>query len=279
MPAITDKISLHTPSLLTRLAIQFCHRLPLNWLGLRIIFIIRKAILIFCNQPFYILAEGAHFLLYPKDNLSDKRLLCCPQMLDGAERNWLSSRLRQNTVVVDVGANIGGYSLLLKNARKDLSVYAIEPDPYLFKRLQHNLQLNDFNDFHLLECAVTDQNKNISLTIDLDNRGKNKVADVNENKSNQQTIVGKSLQNILIEQNIKQPELIKLDIEGHELSVLKAFFETQKDNKLLPRFIQLEQYRGQDLNPAAKLILNNGYQKMFRGRMNMIFERLETHTD
>ena len=58
---------------------------------------LRKIILISYKEPFYVESEDSWFLLYPSDNLSDKRLLCTPKMLDGVEREWFSQHLPVNS--------------------------------------------------------------------------------------------------------------------------------------------------------------------------------------
>ena len=253
--------------------INFCHRMPINWLGLRIVFVIRKLILIFGREPFLVRVKGVKFNLYPSDNLSDKRLLCTPGLLDGDERQWLEKKLALNGWVLDIGANIGGYSLLLKQQRTDLNVLAIEPDPYLYQRLQTNLELNNYNKFDLLACAVTDQNQKICLSLDKHNRGRNVINNNRDEACSQQTVEGKTLAAILNNRNIDAPELIKMDIEGHEHIVLSSFLSDMQNKPLFPRFFQIEQYRKQKLNQAVKLIQQNGYDIVFRGRMNVLLEK------
>ncbi len=263
---------LKKPPLLIYLCIRFCQKLPINWLCLRIVFVIRRTILIAYKEPFYVESGDSWFLLYPSDNLSDKRLLCTPKMLDSIEREWFEQNLPVNSQVIDVGANIGGHCLLLCSKRKDLFITAIEPDPYLMHRLKKNIELNDYKNIKVLECAVTNENKTVCLGLDEKNRGKNSVVNKQSKQPSLLEIEGRSLIDILTQEKISKPALVKMDIEGYEHDVLSGFFQSA-EKEIWPMYFQLEQYRNESLNRAVNLVLEQGYKMILRSRMNIILAR------
>ena len=69
--------------------------------------------------------------------------------------------------------------------------------------------------------------------------------------------------------SIKRADAVKLDIEGHELPVLKGFFENAPRDRW-PFYLQLEQHRKEDLDAAVRLTMSNGYRLLERTRMNVI---------
>ncbi|WP_331234890.1 FkbM family methyltransferase [Natronorarus salvus] len=58
----------------------------------------------------------------------------------------LLSRIAAGEVVVDVGANTGGYALAVATVEPSARVIAIEPDPAIVDRLRRNVALNEVGD-------------------------------------------------------------------------------------------------------------------------------------
>jgi predicted O-methyltransferase YrrM len=59
-----------------------------------------------------------------------------------AEKTFLSSAVHRGSIVADVGANQGLYTLWLACAATNGHVYAFEPDPDLFQCLENNVRTN-----------------------------------------------------------------------------------------------------------------------------------------
>ena len=261
------------PPFWARFLIAICQNMPVNWLGKRIAFLLRKPILLSKQSPIDVKVQGACFRLQPKTNLSDKRLLCTPNLLDGRERRLMADRLDKGGCLIDVGANIGGYGLLLSAAREDLKILAVEPDPELVNRLTENIRFSGFSQrVQVLQAAVTGTTGPVTLKRDRDNRGKNAIVEAGQKlKEVTDTIEvhGMTLLAIMNKYHIQRPDAVKLDIEGHELSVLKIFFE-QASKERWPKFIQLEQHRKHELNEVVHLAMHKGYRLLKRTRMNVI---------
>ncbi len=69
--------------------------------------------------------------------------------------NWVSERLLPGDVFIDVGANVGYYSLLAsKLVGQDGTVIAIEPLPEIFGMLTQNLELNHAQNVRALNAAA-----------------------------------------------------------------------------------------------------------------------------
>ena len=257
----------------SRFLIAICQNMPTNWLGKRIAFLLRKPILLSKQSPIDVEVQGARFRLQPKANLSDKRLLCTPNLLDGQERRLIAKRLDKNGCLIDIGANIGGYGLLLAAARKDLQILAVEADPELAGRLVENIRFSGFAQrVRVVQAAATGANGPVTLRRNAINRGKNVI--VKAGQKIQETtdtidVRGMTLLEIMNKYHIKRPDAVKLDIEGHELEVLRIFFE-QVTRKRWPKFIQLEQHRKHELNEAVRFTLHKGYTLLKRTRMNII---------
>ncbi|NOY29550.1 MAG: FkbM family methyltransferase [Planctomycetes bacterium] len=257
-----------------RTLVSLCQMMPGNGFGKKIAFLARKPVLKLNADPMDVCVKGLRLRLYPSANLSDKRLLSTPFLLDGVERQHLAELLPPEAHVVDVGANVGGYSILLLQQRPDLHVLAIEADPRLAARLSDNLKLNDLqNRCTVRQLAVTDKQETVCLYRNHENQGKNSLQTDGPEGSTSDSIdvPGQPLLEILNSAQIDRPDLVKMDIEGYELPVLQTFLETAPSNRW-PRYLQIEQYRNEELNAAVKLCLERGYQILLRTRMNVVLE-------
>ena len=75
--------------------------------------------------------------------------------------NWIDG-FNENTTVADIGANVGLYSLYA--AKKNLKVYAFEPESLNFSCLNLNIFDNNLNDkIFALPIAVNNEEKNYQL--------------------------------------------------------------------------------------------------------------------
>ena len=85
------------------------------------------------------------------------------------ERAFLKAFLRPGDIFVDVGANLGLFTLLAaRYVGHEGSVYAFEPNPTTFERLQDNVALNRFKRVRCIPLALSDTEANLPLTIGLE---------------------------------------------------------------------------------------------------------------
>ena len=269
---------LHEPPRWSRTLMRFCHRLPDNPAGRRLAFVLRKLVLHRGRAIYDVEVLGSRWRLYPHENLSDKRLLCTPWMLDGRERSFLVGALPPDAVVIDVGANIGGYALLLAHARPDIRILMVEPDPAMVARLRCNMALNAMQGrCRVLSVAITGGPGEVVLDIDRVNRGRSHISDGIPGHE-QVRVPGITLAMLLDEGNIPCPDLIKLDMEGHEPVALESLFRDCPPRRW-PRFLQIEQYRDLADNAAVRLAQDHGYRIALRSRMNLILHREAGHDE
>ena len=99
--------------------------------------------------------RGVRMRLHFDSELS--KLIYCEDF-EWQERHFLNSFLRPRDVFVDVGANIGLYSLIAAH-RVGLAgrVYAFEPTNEIYQRLCYNVQLNHFSNIACFQLALSDK--------------------------------------------------------------------------------------------------------------------------
>jgi len=123
-------------------------------------------------------------------------------------KRWLTP----GDLFVDVGANIGIYSILA--AERGARVIAVEPDPDTAARLQSNADLNGYS-IEVLECALAEHLSRESFTVGLDCL--NHLADPGPSGVRQVEV--RTLDDIIGESRVRG---VKIDVEGAELRVLQG---------------------------------------------------------
>lgn len=136
---------------------------------------------------------------------------------------FITRFLRGGDTFVDVGANIGLYTLpasrIVKNTGR---VIAVEPSPINRARLQENLALNNISTVHIEACALGESPGELSFSDE------DALAHVELNGSGPKVPV-KTFDSIAPQNEIA---LMKVDVEGFELSVFRGAIETIKAGRL-----------------------------------------------
>lgn len=169
--------------------------------------------------------------------------------------------IKKSDLVIDIGANVGYYTLKLAPLIGESGkIISIEPDPNNFKTLKHNCELNHFINTELHNIALSDKQGIEKLFFTEKHSGKSSLFE-SENQKNSFDIVSNSLDNILNDRFLKI-DLIKIDTEGAELSILKGAQKTLKiTNKIL---IELHEEillkNNQDPLEIKEILIENGFK-------------------
>lgn len=135
----------------------------------------------------------------------------------------LRSRLNNSTVVYDIGAHIGYYTLL--SATNSDYVISAEPNPEAYNQLQKNIELNGFGNIASLNKGVLDEVEEMSLHKHTgEEQASNSFASSPSLKGGKVDVPVTTVDNISRE--YRPPDLVKIDVEGAELRVLNGMIET-----------------------------------------------------
>jgi len=139
------------------------------------------------------------------------------QKYEEYESLLMLGNVNNDSVVVDVGANIGYYTLLLAKICK--KVYAFEPDKTSFLILKKNVEENKLKNVVLINKAVSDKRGKVKFIHNGENFGDHKIKTPQSFgqlplTGEPETILCDSLDNIL--KNEDRIDLIKIDVQGHE---------------------------------------------------------------
>lgn len=180
------------------------------------------------------------------------------------ESYLLKSLVQADDIVIDAGANIGFYSLLIAQGLQTGRVYSFEPVPKNFKILQHNISpsIKEKNIF-LMNKGLWHQKETLQFSLESDmedNLGTFTAGSVKEAMEQYQCEVT-TLDDFC--KDFQRLDLIKMDIEGAELSALMGGQKTI--DRLKPQFlieinVKASQRFGYEPNQIAEFLKKLGYQ-------------------
>ncbi|MGQ9721539.1 MAG: FkbM family methyltransferase, partial [Candidatus Jordarchaeum sp.] len=146
--------------------------------------------------------------------------------------------IKDDDVIIDIGANLGYYALLEAKFARNGKVFAIEPVPSNVDLLIKNTKLNKYSNIKIFQYAIGDKNGKEKMYI--------------SNKSNWASLTKISDTNIINVLDVpvitldtfvkrfvdKYPTLVRMDVEGYEYNIIKGAKKLLESNKPLRLFIE-----------------------------------------
>ena len=170
------------------------------------------------------------------------------------------------TRFIDVGANIGCYSVYLSRISSVKSIYAFEPAPEAYKEMKRNISLQKTPElFHPFDIAASDKGGDVRFYLVGPLAGNNSVEPTDKSTSSV-TVKSAPLDDIMAIRG--ETIAIKIDVEGHELQVLNGMRKILAANRCL---LQVESLEPALANAMDKVLLLLGYKKLFVLRDDYIF--------
>lgn len=145
--------------------------------------------------------------------------------MERAEVNIWKRVLRQGDLVADVGANFGYWSLVGSTlVGKEGKILAFEPVPSTFSKLCEHIKLSRADNVDAVNMGLSDAKGHLEINLCIDDpfagnssAGKSKTAEWGSSITCKKTRLDK-----FIESTNRHPKLLKIDVEGCELLVLKG---------------------------------------------------------
>ncbi len=129
--------------------------------------------------------------------------------------------------VIDVGANVGFFSLFAYERFPNAKIFSFEPVPNNFKKLKHHIINNECDRIHCYQQAVTKENGNNTIWADPTQEITTNASIRHSIKQGQQIEIETiSLTGIFKDLKIHSCDLLKLDCEGAEFEII---YETPKE--------------------------------------------------
>ena len=148
--------------------------------------------------------------------------------------------VRERDTVVDIGANMGYFTLLSSRLVGDKGkVYAFEPEPVNHGQLLKNIALNGYDNITPLQKAVSDVNGKVSFLIHSTDSGRHVIESCHDGTGCHESI---EVESVTLDEFFKDkpsPRIIKMDIEGAELPALLGMtkiIESSSDLSIFTEF-------------------------------------------
>jgi FkbM family methyltransferase len=240
--------------------------LPPGGLFRRLAFLLRKPVK---NSPQDVHDRdiwGLKLRLATRGNLTEQRWLTMPAFHDIREREAMAAALHPGAVFVDIGANAGFYTFwALAQRHPNLRVIAVKPTKVMLERIRYNLAANNLSSaVTLCACAVTPTPGEVWIEENAVNVGESSIGE----KGTGYRVPGTPLLDILQSADVRRVDVMKIDIEGFEVPVLDAFFQTVP-RTLWPRVI-IGEIVGTGGKPLQDLLAAKGYLVKSCTKMNGI---------
>lgn len=201
----------------------------------------------------------------------DDTVLVMERGMTGATGNWYNGihehcdmafvlhLLREDDLFVDVGANVGSYTVLASGAAKARTV-AIEPIPQTFAKLRRNVLVNEMAErvtSHNIGLGAREEQLRFTAHRDTTNH----VAIADSDAKDTIAVPVRRLDAVLEKQ---APRLIKIDVEGWEAEVLAGATDTLANPNLVAVITETNQsadrYAGAGEDRVMETMLGNGFQ-------------------
>ena len=199
----------------------------------------------------------------------------------GAYGNYLNSLIKKyekDFFFLDIGANIGIFSLIAENNEFCKKIIAIEPSKSIYKKLKKNLSSKRCALYNL---AISNSNGVADLSINTNHSGVSKLISKKDKKIyKSQKVITKNYKFFdMIYKKLKPYNLIvKIDVEGHQLTVIKEIKKSKIYNSISIMYIENENnYKAktklQKMLPEFKLIKIDKIINFKDSNINMVFEK------
>ncbi|WP_238527548.1 FkbM family methyltransferase [Candidatus Nitrosarchaeum limnium] len=129
--------------------------------------------------------------------------------------------IRDNDIIVDVGAHIGLFALFASQFCKNGKIYCFEPIKENYEMLSDNTNLNEIKNIIPLNLAVSKENEHVRIYLDLDESAHSIFPQGNTFVDVKSTTVKRFFD----EYKIENCDLVKIDCEGAEYEIIDSIPE------------------------------------------------------
>jgi FkbM family methyltransferase len=175
-----------------------------------------------CTVPELILREGLRFRLHP-ESVEPFKAFCYtyPPMVQEMDAFLRLTVGRQR--LLDVGALHGVFSLAFVGCDPARRAVAVDASPIAFARLLYNIHQNSPRQVEAVECALSSQSGTVAMHYEWEHA----VAAGTGGENSGQVVNMLSQRGDELCQRLSfEPDVIKIDVEGHEIKVLKGLEST-----------------------------------------------------
>jgi FkbM family methyltransferase len=221
------------------------------------------------GRPLDIRFRGCAYRIEGRNNLIETGMLTRPSY-NAVEIDFLGEAVKGGGVMLDIGSNVGLYSLpLARVAGPDGRMVAIDANLDMVRHLSFNAKASGLDNVTSIHRAVGATTGRVNLQILKDD-----VAIVSVIEAQDGAVEMLPLLTIVRDAGLTRVDALKIDIEGHEDKALVPYLQQASDD-LLPSRVVIEyiEAEGGDYPGCAAEFARLGYRLVRRTRNNSLFQR------
>lgn len=181
--------------------------------------------------------RGAEFAVFANEDMGWR--LIAEGEHERVELNVIERIIQPEDTCVDIGANIGLYSILMGKRAYNGKVFSFEPVPINRSLLMLNIALNNLQNINVIDAVVGDTEGMIDFSISMDGAYSSIIS--TNRKGEQEKINAKAVTlDSYFCSHEEKVDFIKIDVEGAELMVLKGAERLLTDGEFGPRAMLVE---------------------------------------
>lgn len=198
----------------------------------RLLFIPKVVLIFLIRKTFQKTSDGMKMNLDRVDSLQ----LSLNGVYEPFETELVKKKIKSGNIVVDLGANIGYYTLIFSKLVGDSGlVLAFEPDPQNFSILKRNVEANKCSNIVLFQKAVFNKNEILKNFLSDDNYGDHRIYNPGDRDKY------KEVSAVVLDEELRdynQIDFIKIDVQGSEQFALNGARQILSKNREIKIFME-----------------------------------------
>jgi FkbM family methyltransferase len=153
---------------------------------------------------------------------------------DYDEQTWFAEHVASGSTFYDIGANVGFFTLVAaKIVGAEGVVVAFEPLPANVGQLEKNVALNALSNVTVIPKAVGAIEGVAGLVLGDDARDNSRLSDGQTDGEDEIEVPVTTVDAAVREHDLRMPDVMKIDVEGAEIDVLRGALETIRRSRPL----------------------------------------------
>lgn len=168
--------------------------------------------------------------------------------------------LKPGSTFIDIGGNKGDFALLAASKVGDSgNVFCFEPEPQNCRWIRESIKLNGYRHLKLFEMALSDSNGEAILYLGRKSGYHTLVGPAHDRDAGVITVKTRTLDDLLNEIHHESVDMMKIDVEGAELSVLRGAQKVLRRNPNIVLLIEVHPLLGANPTDVCDFLCGLGF--------------------